>query len=401
MRVCLVGATHPCHNPRLVREADSLAAAGHEVRVVAPSFVAELRDRDHRLLAGRKWSHQAVDFCPGGFAASYRAWSARVTRRIYEQLFSMSNSARFVDRAYTPALGAMAAIAASERADWFIAHAHRALPVAAVAAAHSNTRLGFDCEDLLSASSGEPREIVTLIEKKYFHKCHYISVPSETIGMELVRSHGISRPIVLYNVFPLSMVNGTLPPWSREQNSKIKVHWFGQVIGKGRGIEEAIEALSMLRDSVQLDLRGQWASGYQRVVEDLAREKGVDLTVSPPIDHDELIGTLGRFDIGLALERGEDVAYSKTVTNKIGSYLLAGLAVAATDTPGQREILGRSPSVGFLYPSGDATLLAQGLRHWIENREALRDAQRRAWDVARSRFCWDIEKEKFFAVLQN
>ncbi len=79
MRVCLVGATHPCHNPRLVREADSLAASGHTVRVVAPSFMPALAAKDGRLLAHRGWRFDSVDFQPLSWRR--RASSIRIRGR--------------------------------------------------------------------------------------------------------------------------------------------------------------------------------------------------------------------------------------------------------------------------------------------------------------------------------
>ena len=60
MRVCLIGATHPCHNPRLVREADTLAERGHEVRVIGVRTVPALMADDERLMSTRKWRLERV-----------------------------------------------------------------------------------------------------------------------------------------------------------------------------------------------------------------------------------------------------------------------------------------------------------------------------------------------------
>src|SRR5581483_3595826 len=60
VRIRLVGATHPCHNPRLVREADTHAERGHDVRVVAVHTVPELVADDARLVASRRWRLQAA-----------------------------------------------------------------------------------------------------------------------------------------------------------------------------------------------------------------------------------------------------------------------------------------------------------------------------------------------------
>lgn len=400
MRICLVGATHPCHNPRLIREADSLAADGHDVRVVAPSFMVDLRAKDLALLKNRKWRLETVDYCPGGLG-NYRSFRTRGVRRAYAEIFAVTQLRFLADRAYVPALHALAKKAGSEPADWIIAHAHAALPAAAKAAKVVRARLGFDCEDLLSESPHEAAGFVKLIEEKYLGSCNYVSVPSEVIRNALMQTYGIPAPLVLYNVFPVSLLNGSVPPNQRKRNSTVRLYWFGQTIGEGRGIEDAIAAARLLGNRAEIHLRGRWAAGYEQTITSLADQANVKVVQYPPIPHDELIASMTEFDVGLALETADDPAYAKTVTNKLCSYFLAGLAVAATDTPGQREVLNQVPGAGFLYSSRDPESLAKGINNWIENREALINAQQAAWDAARSRFCWDFEKEKFFAALKS
>ena len=46
LRFCLVSSNHVANNPRLVKEADALAAAGHAVRVVAANNHEALSRRD-------------------------------------------------------------------------------------------------------------------------------------------------------------------------------------------------------------------------------------------------------------------------------------------------------------------------------------------------------------------
>jgi glycosyltransferase involved in cell wall biosynthesis len=108
---------------------------------------------------------------------------------------------------------------------------------------------------------------------------------------------------------------------------------------------------------------------------------------------------MAEYDVGLALERVQHRNYSLTVTNKVFAYLLAGLAVVATDTPGQREVMSQAPEAGALYATEVVTGLREILETWIRDREKLRRAQQAAWEAARSRFCWDIEQRKFLEVL--
>lgn len=399
MRICLIGATHFCHNPRLLREADSLSEAGHDVRVVTPSFSLSLDERDEDHLARRKWRHQKVDYLSVGLIGKTRSTFIRGRRRLAFELYQRVGGSSLAEYSYTAALPELIRLASLEPADWFIAHAQAALPIAVAAARQWKTKLGFDCEDLLAEHGTDPPNIVRHIERTYLPSCNYVSAPSHRIANRLQRDYGIERPLVLYNVFPLSLAEGMLTPENRAASPVIRLHWFSQTIGPGRGIEEAFEACGILERRVELHLRGNPTSGYESTLRTLATQHKVDLKLHPQVDHDDLIKTMEQFDVGLALERGENTNYALTITNKIGSYLLAGLAIAATDTPGQREILEQVQGAGFVYPSGNPRMLADGLLRWIDNREALKAAQQAAWDAARKRFCWDVEKEKFLHAL--
>jgi glycosyltransferase involved in cell wall biosynthesis len=180
------------------------------------------------------------------------------------------------------------------------------------------------------------------------------------------------------------------------------LHWFGQTIGEGRGLEDAVKALAYISEPIELHLRGRLAAKYRSSLEELSNRHNVTAKIffHPPVPPEELVETMGQFDVGLALERPEHGNYSLAATNKLLNYLLAGLAVAATDTPGHRELLNHNASIGFLYPAGSPQVLAEGLRKWILDRAALRRAQQTSWEAARQKFCWDIEKEKFLSALQ-
>lgn len=401
VRICLVGATHVCHNPRLLREADSLSEAGHEVRVVSPVFVADLDESCERQLSKRPWQYQKVDYVYRGIQGRLRSILIRGRRKVSLELYSKIGGQRLGENGYASALMELRKQASSEPADWFIAHAHAALPAAAAAAKKWDARLGFDCEDLLAERQTDPADIVRLIESRYLPDCAYVSVPSEAIALRIQKHYAIAEPLVLTNVFPLRLADGIAPPDQRPARKVLRLHWFGQTIGPGRGIEEAVVACGMLGSAVELHLRGTLTSGFADVLDKLVSNHSVNLRIHPQIDHDGLIRSLEEFDVGLALERPENLGAALTVSNKIGSYLLAGLEIAATDTPGQREILDQIPNAGFLYPAGSPEMLAQKLRGSIGNWDALKSAQCAAWYAARNKFCWDIEKDKLLEIFKQ
>jgi glycosyltransferase involved in cell wall biosynthesis len=275
------------------------------------------------------------------------------------------------------------------------------LAITAHAAREQKARLGFDCEDLLDLTGHTDPAIIHSVEAAYLPACDYVSAASRAMAARLQQQYRIPAPTVLYNVFPLEMVRHMKPPEQRPAPVSLRLHWSGQTIGPGKGLEEAVEAAGLAGGGIEIFLRGTPVSGYAETLSRMARERNVSLTFLPHVHHDELIGTMDQFDIGLALERATDPNYSITVTNKFFSYMLAGLALAATDTPGQREALEQAPAAGCMYPCGRPELLAEQLRRWRDDRIGLRAAQSAAWRAARERFCWDVEKTKFLALLQR
>ena len=113
------------------------------------------------------------------------------------------------------------------------------------------------------------------------------------------------------------------------------------------------------------------------------------LPLAPP---EQLVERAAQHDVGLALEPGETPNRRVAVTNKILNYFLAGLAIAASDVPGQRGIMERAPGAGFLFPSGDANALAAYFREWLHNPAKLVAAKAGSKRHGENRFYWDREK---------
>ena len=400
MRVCLIGATHPCHNPRLVREADALAERGHDVRVIAVRAVPALIADDEKLVGSRRWRLQSASILRSPWTQGVRAVPHRFRRAMAAAAFRRTGSSAAAESALCEAAPQLLRLAMAEPADWFVAHTQPVLGIAARAARKWSARLGFDCEDLLAEVDDSAAAMVRSVERAYLPACDYVSATSSAMAARLQQQYQIAAA-VWYNVFPLAQAGCLPPPEQRPANTALRLHWVGQTAGPGKGLEEAMEAAALVAGGVELWVRGTPAGDFGVKLEHMAREKNVPLTFLPHVHHDELAGAMGDFDVGLALERATDPNYSITVTNKFFLYLLAGLALAASDTPGQREVMEQAPASGFVYPCGRPDLLAAQFRRWRDDRNSLRAAQSAAWQAARDRFCWDVEKSRYLELLEK
>ena len=100
------------------------------------------------------------------------------------------------------------------------------------------------------------------------------------------------------------------------------------------------------------------------------------------------------YDVGLALEQAHVFNRAICLTNKAFTYMLAGLAVIFTDTPGQRPLALDLGNAALLYQPGDAETLAAGLKRWAESKELLGAAKMAAWESAKRRWHWQHAEER-------
>jgi glycosyltransferase involved in cell wall biosynthesis len=294
-------------------------------------------------------------------------------------------------------------------ADIYVAHYAGALAAAGEVARWRGVLLAFDAEDFESGyyeyKSG-PRAIDKLteeIEREYLPDCCYVTAASAGIGAAYAAKYGIAEPTTVLNVFPRS----ERPPAFRETDAKapLKLHWFSQTIGGDRGLEDVIGAMAMLQGAkIDLHLRGRCASGCREQLLQLAKNRGVDpatIKFSPPAFSEDMIRVSAEYDVGLALEKAASPNRDLCLTNKIFSYLLAGNVVAATSTAGQKPMVEKLGSAGFLYEPGDCEALARGLRVWHDDRVQLDQARRMAWSLGTNTFNWDVEKKKLMEVVDS
>ena len=403
-RVCLVTTGHPSTNPRLVKEADALTEAGYDVRVVAAKFVA-WADAADAAFADRPWQTEWVRF--GEMAAPrnrvFRSARRRLGRMLVPRLGARRPMLEWALHYVTPEL---ARLAARTPADLYIAHNLGALPAAARAARRHGARLGFDAEDFHrgelpdTPATAEERQMIRLAEERYVPGCDYVTAASDGIAEAYASALAIPRPVTILNVFPLADRAAAVPEAELADEVPAgtrSLHWFSQTIGPGRGLEDALAALPLLPDDVVLSLRGLWAPGYEAVLRAEADRLGVGhrLRALPPCPPDEVVRRAAAHDVGLALEVAETLNRDLCVTNKLFTYLLAGLPFVATDTTGQRGVCETLPAATRLYPAGDPGAFAEAVCSLLDAPDA-RDA---AEEAGREQFNWNVEAERFLEVV--
>jgi len=114
-----------------------------------------------------------------------------------------------------------------------------------------------------------------------------------------------------------------------------------------------------------------------------------------------LPGVIADHDIGLALEQSSIASRDLTITNKILQYLNAGLAVVATPTAGQREVLQRAPDAGLALAPDRAPASFAPLQAWLDNPSLLHRAQTAARAAAEQVYCWEREGPRLLECVRQ
>jgi len=407
VRICLVTPGQPSTNPRLVKEADALCEVGADVQVVACKY-QEWADEADAAFAYRDW---AVEWLPyGPMASRLRDVWQRGRRRAARELVGLIGpQPGITEWAFHYTIPELSDLARTIPADLFIAHNLAALPAAFRAAEAHNAKLGFDAEDFHrgelpdTPENERSRRITAALEERYIPRCDYVTAASDGIGAAYAEILDIERPTTILNVFPWSERDHHVPAeeLSREvPNGRRSLYWFSQTIGPDRGLEDALHALPHLPQDVILSLRGKWSPGYEETFRGDAKNLGVadrihHLDLVPP---NELIPRTAEHDVGLALEHpSASINRAICLTNKLFTYLVAGIPFVATDTPGQRPIIDDLPEVAGSYQPGQVKRFA-GAASKLIRAEGVRE---QALHAARVRYCWEIERITFLEVVHQ
>jgi len=133
----------------------------------------------------------------------------------------------------------------------------------------------------------------------------------------------------------------------------------------------------------------------------LPAEFAARVTILPLVPPLELPTLIAQHDIGLALELTEIPNRDLTITNKILQYLNAGLAIVATPTSGQREVLAQAPGAGKFIELNNPDATATMLDNLIGDRDSLAQAQACARAAAANHYCWEGEAPRLVELVTH
>jgi hypothetical protein len=385
--------------PRTIKAADALAAAGYAVRVVSTSNQPWITRADEDAGRARNWTWTTVDYAR---ETAFTRWlytglRQKVSVRLVECLGPRQSPRALLTRATRRVHTELVRAAVQEPTDIFLA-AGLALGAAVEASHRMGAQYAIDLEDFHSGEAEDvgraalSNKIVEALEGRVLHGAAFLLGGSEAISRAYEAKYGVT-PIVVNNTFPLPRVAPSLEP---TPGPGLRLYWFSQTIGPRRGIEDAIRAMGQAHIPGELHLRGRAIRGVLESISGLGeraapRLKIVHHELAP---HDAMVELCHGLDVGLAVEPGFSLNNHLALSNKCLTYILGGLAVAFSDTVGQRPLALDLGEGALLYSPGDVATLAAGLKRWAEDKDQLARAKRAAWDAARRRWHWEHADER-------
>ena len=397
--ILILTSAHLCRNPRVVKEATTLGAAGYDVTVMSISVQPRFEHLDQELMRGLPFKRVTIDYTastPAARLANFvqrgATWAARqlLTRFGWETARALGSAS------------ALLRFARSFPADLTIVHTE--IPIwAAQYLIRDGRRVAVDMEDWYSQDllpddrRTRPLRLLHEAEASALRRAAYVSTTSTSMAQALTEAYGGQRPIVLRNTFPLQ----PRPPAQRgAPRSPPRFIWFSQTVGPGRGLEQFLAAWAVTTRPSEVFLLGEDRPGYcARLMDLIPPKRRPDLHFIPPAAPADLPSRLANFDLGLALEPSEPPNKELTTSNKILQYLNAGLAVVATDTAGQREVMQAAPGCGVLADNTDAVSWARQLDALLGDTAQLRRMQHAARAAAEREFCWEHDAPRLLAAV--
>lgn len=402
-RIVIVSGLQLASNPRVVKEADALTGAGHCVTVVSALLDPAMKEREGTF-GNRGWEVvRAADATVKGLGRL--RWQAqRIRYRLAKELTGRLGVQIPAALGYSPK--EMLKICKKIPAQLYILHNAQGFWVGRKLH-QGGARTAYDFEDWYSRNLRpeeerlQPKTLMVKCENSALLYGAYCITTSRAMAEALAKFGGVEPPAVIHNTFPWASRAALKGEVRDRRDLRIpSLYWFSQTTGPGRGLEILADAMTQVHEPVEIHLRGSCREDYRRELTGrFPSHARARLFFHPQVKEEEVLPRIAEHDLTLASDLPDCPNRDLTITNKILLYLLAGKAVLASGTAGQREVASESPGGVFLYPPKDADELAAALRRLLQDPGLRKKAGEQNLAAARRKYQWEADKERLVELV--
>jgi glycogen synthase len=433
MKVCMFLTNPVTNDPRVRREAASLAKAGHEVVVIG--LKKEVADFSEEWLDGHRLDgYRVIRITHPRFLAHHvRAIQARVLHWFAEKSPSSYRRIRSLYRWVTmqrsePSTSPAVPSAARERlrtdiltiigavylnivfakhgirlrADVYHAHDLDTLLGAYLAAVLTRGHLVYDFHELYTEqfSSGVKTWIwyawYRLLERVLAKRADLRLTVCDSLGDWFTQQYRTNSVLTVRNV---PVFHEPTSAGRRRRSETERVILYHGLYFKNRGLEQLIEAVPYLKRG-HVVLRGY--GSLEPELRELVRQRHLEhrVTFAPPVGVTDLVKNATHADIGVGAFVPLALNTKFALPNKLFEYMMAGLAVVATDLPEMRKVI-LGHQIGRVCKPDDPEDLAKALNELLENDDLLEQMKRNALVASQTVFNWNVEEQVFLKAYES
>lgn len=396
------------NDARVLKEAETLCSAGHQVTVHALHTPGVTQEREVlssgvcvvRVARSPLWKWRKGNGHVGSALAPVVTTAAPGASGPIGRLSPFKQVLRICVRLWTHA-GLLWHLTRC-RADVVHAHDVNTLPTAWLAAVFSGAKLVYDAHEISTSREGYSsfRRLVAVVEKALMPRANGTITTTVARAKFFARAYRIERPIVLQNrprhqqVFLASNrireELGLVRPWP------IILYQGG--VQQGRGLERLARVAADVSDAYVVFIGGgRLEASLRSIVAELQLEERVRFI--PTVALAELPSYTVSADIGVQPIENTCLNHYTTDSNKLFEYVQAGLPVVASDLPEIRRVV-REHDLGLLVPPGDSAALSAALRELVANKS------KRQYYAAQSRkasaiLSWESQEHELLALYER
>lgn len=393
--ICIITQSHLCRNPRVLKEATALAKAGYNIQILTGIISTDLHTQDLEAIK----DYPAITLLPIVNLSATTLLS--LTDKLLSKLGKALVSKFRIENSLALGYGAARYYnkAKAVKADLYICHQELATHIGTKLLS-AGCKVAFDLEDWYSedllpeARSERPINLLRQAEAIALKQGTFCITTSNALAQKLSQVYNSTPPQVIYNVFPSPVISNK----PKEFTNPLKLFWFSQTVGSGRGLERFIGLLAAFKNKLQLHLLGNITEHYRGELTALL-PKQHELYFHNLVSENQLAQKIAEFDIGLALELNVPMSRNYTITNKFFQYIQSALPVIASETDGQNEAF-EPFKPGFKLSQKPTGAEIATLENWLNNTAALQVARHRAGEAA-AVYNWENESNKLLALVKT
>ena len=291
-----------------------------------------------------------------------------------------------------------------KKADFYLANDLDTLPANFLASRLKNIKLVYDSHEYFTEVPellNRPfiRFIWLKLEQWIFPRLTDVMTVNDSIAGFYIAKYNV--PVKTIRNLPFA-ADISLPIVNRAEwgiPEKVKIFLFqGAGINIDRGAEESIDAISLVPGAVLVFIGG---GDVIEKLKDIVFSNGLAEKVFfiPKQPLKELIRFTRMADIGLTLDKDNNLNYKYSLPNKLFDYIQAQLPILATDLPEVKKVIEKY-DIGLITSSFDSKNVSEKMIEIISDENRL-VRWKKNLNLAAAELCWEKEQFKFLELFSD